>query len=411
VVTIPDISKERDEVTGQYPDLEVSGTAAELGLQLSTQEAQDASWLLGHQKNLLAWATSAVPVFFSGKNIPLLYTVEAAKTDEFINTKVLPKLVPPVAAKLTVDGEVVTIVDAKPGQVVDVNAVAAQLASAIPMALDGETATYLRVATTEQVSEITRAQVQPLATMLDNLGSLKLTLSAEGVTLTPARKDLLTWFTVVQDDAGALALSINESAVTSYLTAKAAKTLDVNKSTTAVVSALEAAESSVNKEVQKVPTARTAALTLKPKTEVVAGSYTLNRFEGKYVEVNIKEQKMYRISGGVLEKVYRISSGKWATPTPIGTFRVAGKHLRPLSRTYNLYMPYWQNLLGTADNGDVLPLGSYGFHELPERPNGIKEGQRSLGYRASHGCVRLGIGDAEELYKWTETGTPVVIHE
>ncbi|CAN5125962.1 hypothetical protein BH11PAT4_BH11PAT4_0850 [soil metagenome] len=411
VVTIPDISKARDEATGQYPDLEVNGTAAELGLQLSTQEAQNASWLLGHQKNVLTWVKSAVPTFFSGKNVPLLYTVETPKTDEFINTKVLPRLVPPVAAKLSVTGETVAIVDARPGQVVDVNVVASQLASAIPSALDGDSATYIRVATTEQISEVTRAQVQPLATALDNLGNLKLTLGAEGVVATPARKDLLTWFTVVQDDAGTLSLSVNESAVTTYLTAQVGKTVDVNKSTTAVVSALEAAEDAVNKEVQKVPAARTATLTLKAKTEVAAGSYTLNRFEGKYVEVNLKEQKLYRISGGVLEKAYRVSSGKWETPTPIGTFRIGGKHLRPISRAYNLYMPYWQNLLGTADNGKVLPLGEYGLHELPERPNGIKEGQRSLGYRASHGCVRLGIGDAAELYNWTETGTPVVIHE
>lgn len=410
VVTIPDISKERSETTGQYPDLEVSGTAAELGLQLSEQAAADEAWDIGHGKDIVTWLKQAIPTFFNGKNIAAAYTVEPAKTDEFINAKVLPKLVPPVAATLAVEGDKVVITDAKPGQVVDMNALATQLAAAIPGALDGDTATYLRAPTSEQSSEVTRAVVQPLATQLDNLGNLRLTLSADGVTIVPTRKDLLSWFTVVQDDAGALALTTNDSAITTFLTAKAGKTIDVNKSLAAVVKALEAAEEAADREITKVPVSRVASLTLKPKTEVTAGTYTLGRFEGKYIEVNIKEQKLYRINGSVLEKVYKISSGKWETPTPIGTFRIGGKHLRPLSRAYNLYMPYWQNLLGTADNGQELPLGSYGFHELPERPNGIKEGQRSLGYRASHGCVRLGIGDAAELYNWTSTGTPVVIH-
>jgi lipoprotein-anchoring transpeptidase ErfK/SrfK len=410
ILTIPDITKERNEETGSYPDIEVSGTAAELGLQLDETQAKDAAWSVGHGSNVLSWTKEAITTFFNGKNIPLLYTVEVAKTDEFINAKILPRLIPPAAATISVDGSVVNVKDAMPGQVVDVEVLASQLATAIPTALDGEAATYLRVPTQEQQADVARKDIQPLATQLENLGNTKFTFTGEGLTLAPTRSEVLTWYTVAQDDNGTLALSVNETAITNYLTAKAGKSIDVAKSVASVVAVLEAAEASATKDVVKAQSSRTASLVAKPKTEVVAGSYTLNRFPGKYIEVNIKEQKLYKINGGQLEKVYRISSGKWETPTPIGTFRIAGKHLRPLSRTYNLYMPYWQNILGTADNGQELPLGAYGLHELPERRNGIKEGQRSLGYRASHGCVRLGIGDAAEVYNWTETGTPVVIY-
>ena len=31
-------------------------------------------------------------------------------------------------------------------------------------------------------------------------------------------------------------------------------------------------------------------------------------------------------------------------------------------------------------------------------------------YRASHGCVRLGYGDAKKLYRWAEIGTTVEIY-
>jgi lipoprotein-anchoring transpeptidase ErfK/SrfK len=33
-----------------------------------------------------------------------------------------------------------------------------------------------------------------------------------------------------------------------------------------------------------------------------------------------------------------------------------------------------------------------------------------LGIPVSHGCVRLGIGPAKQVYEWTEVGTPVIIY-
>ena len=52
-----------------------------------------------------------------------------------------------------------------------------------------------------------------------------------------------------------------------------------------------------------------------------------------------------------------------------------------------------------------------GIHELPEWPNGYKEGEAHLGTKASHGCVRLGVGPAEYLYNIAPLGTKVIIHE
>jgi lipoprotein-anchoring transpeptidase ErfK/SrfK len=54
--------------------------------------------------------------------------------------------------------------------------------------------------------------------------------------------------------------------------------------------------------------------------------------------------------------------------------------------------------------------GKYGLHELPEWPNGYKEGASHLGIPVSHGCVRLGVGAAVRVFNWVEIGTPVVIY-
>jgi lipoprotein-anchoring transpeptidase ErfK/SrfK len=151
------------------------------------------------------------------------------------------------------------------------------------------------------------------------------------------------------------------------------------------------------------------AVVVKPVEAPTVGEFKAGLFETKYIYVSLKEQKLYRVNGQELEKVYRVSTGKWSTPTPRGTFHVGTKVTRAYSGAYGLYMPYWQNLLGTRIDGEQLPVGSYGLHELPEWPNGYKEGQAHLGVAVSHGCVRLGVGDAKELYDWTEAGTPVVI--
>ncbi len=131
---------------------------------------------------------------------------------------------------------------------------------------------------------------------------------------------------------------------------------------------------------------------------MVAG--TAGLFEGKYVEVDLSSQVLYQYEGTELIGHYAVSTGKWSSPTPIGTYSINFKHPRAYSASYGLYMPYWMAFIGT----------SYGLHALPEWPSGYKEGESHLGTPVSHGCVRLGTGQAATLYEWMEIGTPVVIH-
>ncbi len=119
----------------------------------------------------------------------------------------------------------------------------------------------------------------------------------------------------------------------------------------------------------------------------------------KTIEINLKQQRMKKILGGVTLAEYPISTGKWKTPTPKGTFAVRNKTPRAWSKAYGLYMPWWM----------AFTYQGHGIHELPEWPNGYKEGQNHLGTPVSHGCVRLGVGPAKEMYDWASIGTPVVV--
>jgi len=136
-----------------------------------------------------------------------------------------------------------------------------------------------------------------------------------------------------------------------------------------------------------------------PEVAVKSGG-TPGLFEGKYIEINLTEQMLYAYDGTNLVHSYQVSTGKWSTPTPIGTRHIESKTNRAYSSKYGLYMPWWMSL-----------GGGYGIHELPEWPNGTKEGESHLGTPVSHGCIRLGVDSAQTMYDWADTGTPVNIHK
>jgi hypothetical protein len=119
----------------------------------------------------------------------------------------------------------------------------------------------------------------------------------------------------------------------------------------------------------------------------------------KRIEVSLKTQKLTYYLGPKPMGSFPVSTGRPGHPTPVGTFAVNNKVPRAWSRTAKLWMPWWMSFVG----------GTYGLHELPEWPGGMKEGENHLGTPVSGGCVRLGVGPAKTLYDWAEVGTEVVV--
>jgi len=126
----------------------------------------------------------------------------------------------------------------------------------------------------------------------------------------------------------------------------------------------------------------------------------------KKIEINLKEQKMYLWQDGKIINQFLVSSGRKGRETKTGNFSVIEKLPMAFgcSEGQCWKMPYWMK---------IYPAN--GIHELPFITNNggrtyFREGQSSLGHPVSHGCIRLGIGNAEKVYNWTATGTPVIIH-
>lgn len=119
----------------------------------------------------------------------------------------------------------------------------------------------------------------------------------------------------------------------------------------------------------------------------------------KSLFISLKRQTLERRVSNVPIDSFLVSTGLPRTPTPVGTFKVLQKNPRAWSNSAKLWMPYWMHFSGRG----------HGLHELPEWPNGRKEGENHLGKLASHGCIRMGIGTAKMVYDWSPVGTPVVI--
>ena len=109
------------------------------------------------------------------------------------------------------------------------------------------------------------------------------------------------------------------------------------------------------------------------------------------IVVSIPLQRAYVYRGGTLIGVTTVSTGRPGHRTPTGKFDILEKHARHFSNKYNnAPMPYMQRL--TWD-GIALHAG-----QIPGRP-------------ASHGCVRLPLAFARELFAVTAVGASVHVVE
>jgi len=112
-----------------------------------------------------------------------------------------------------------------------------------------------------------------------------------------------------------------------------------------------------------------------------------------YIMVNLSEQKAYAVEDGYVLFEGRISSGKPGRETPEGEFRILQKKRHHRSNLWpkpkgGAKMPYMLRLTNT---GIAMHLGY-----VPKKA-------------ASHGCIRLKKGFAQEMFAWAKVGTKVYV--
>ncbi len=122
-----------------------------------------------------------------------------------------------------------------------------------------------------------------------------------------------------------------------------------------------------------------------PASAIVSGEE--NKTKWILIEIHRKTLTLYE--GTKVLKTYPVATGAGSTPTPIGVFRITNRFASEMSG------------FGTRFLGINCPWGTYGIHGT-NKPS-------SIGSNASHGCIRMYVKDAEDLYKRVPNGTRVVI--
>lgn len=130
--------------------------------------------------------------------------------------------------------------------------------------------------------------------------------------------------------------------------------------------------------LQRVETANAGVFQL---LRAGAGYYRVRyRRDGNHVEANLTKQVLVEVDrGGRVRRIYTMSSGKPSTPTVLGRFQV------------------YLKTPGTNSEGMVDSnyfIRGYAIHGYAEVPV----------YAASHGCLRIPVPNAPEVYGWVQVG-------
>jgi lipoprotein-anchoring transpeptidase ErfK/SrfK len=136
---------------------------------------------------------------------------------------------------------------------------------------------------------------------------------------------------------------------------------------------------------------KTVPVKLSPTQQAIA---RLKRSDDRWIEVNLKTQRVIAWEGKRWERAMIVSTGKAATPTVTGVFEIYDRYreARMQGADYDIpdvpYVMYFQ--------------GGYGFHGA--------YWHKRFGTPVSHGCVNLAVDQAKWLYEFAPIGTPVVVH-
>jgi lipoprotein-anchoring transpeptidase ErfK/SrfK len=145
---------------------------------------------------------------------------------------------------------------------------------------------------------------------------------------------------------------------------------------------------------------------LRPAARTVASKVTRNGF-GAVVVIHRGSNTLHLYKGERPWRTFGVATGQAIYPTPTGSFQIVDMQRNPWWRPPD---SEWAKGLKPVPPGPGNPLGTrwmgisapgVGMHGTPDAA--------SIGYSASHGCIRMQIPDAEWLFDHVDVGTPVFI--
>jgi lipoprotein-anchoring transpeptidase ErfK/SrfK len=143
-----------------------------------------------------------------------------------------------------------------------------------------------------------------------------------------------------------------------------------------------------------------------PAARTVAPSVSTGDF-GAIVVIHRGSNELHLYNGARPWRTFQVATGQSIYPTPLGDWHVVDMQRNPWwhppdspwAKGLDPIPPGPGNPLGTRWMG--LDAAGVGMHGTPD--------SASIGYSASHGCIRMRIPDAEWLFDHVRIGTPVFI--
>ena len=128
---------------------------------------------------------------------------------------------------------------------------------------------------------------------------------------------------------------------------------------------------------------------------------------GAVIVIRRASNQLNLFDGPSLVRTFGVATGQSKYPTPLGAWEIVVKERDP---TWNPPDSDWAKDAEPIPPGPGNPLGTrwmglsaaaVGIHGTPDAA--------SIGYSASHGCIRMKIPEAEWLFNHVDVGTPVYI--
>ena len=129
---------------------------------------------------------------------------------------------------------------------------------------------------------------------------------------------------------------------------------------------------------------------------------------GKVIVIKRGSNQLLYYNGDKLKRTFRVATGQSSYPTPLGHYEIVTMQRNPW--WYPPEGSAWAEGAQPIPPGPGNPLGTrwmgisspyVGIHGTPDAA--------SIGYSASHGCIRMLIPQVEWLFQRVDVGTPVFI--
>ncbi|HZU20282.1 MAG TPA: L,D-transpeptidase family protein [Gaiellaceae bacterium] len=152
---------------------------------------------------------------------------------------------------------------------------------------------------------------------------------------------------------------------------------------------------------------RNSRLPVRVHTKTLAPKVTAASI-GPVIVISTEQNRLWLYDGAKLVRVFPVATGQAIYPTPHGLFHIVVKWKNPW--WYPPTQDAWAKGLQPVPPGPNNPLGTrwMGLSAPGVGIHGTDE-PSSIGYSASHGCIRMQVPDAEWLFDRVVVGTPVDI--